>query len=185
MAGDVKRLTKDLDRERRQAEDNHSRLQTQIDELQERLDHASLEVQSAETDDTVRAILLPLLALAANPPPSDDVPVDHLAQLVRDEYEELERQLSLNGAKLALVTESAEKDRAKANQDRDTLRSEVENLYVMRLLSSYGDGNTDKCQSSEASFHGTLDSLFLINGKPLSLQESSIATNFHRSVHRC
>lgn len=123
LEGDLRRLTAELERERNQADEDRRKLQRQIDELQRgHLDHTESRDRSTEIDDTVRAILHPLLALAAKTPPPDDVAIDNLAQLVRDEYEAMEDKLSSRQTELRITKERSDTELSKIRRERDALR---------------------------------------------------------------
>jgi predicted nucleic acid-binding Zn-ribbon protein len=127
LAGEVKRLTKELERERVQAEKDRSHLEAQIHEVRNTTTGRP-ELRSTDNDDTIRAILLPLLAFATKPPPPDDVPIDSLAQLVREEYEILEGLLSVGKEELTSVKERLEGEASALRKGTDVLREETQRL---------------------------------------------------------
>jgi hypothetical protein len=127
LQGEMWTLKGDLELERKQSRDERSQLEEQVRELQRNLqsqDTARQQQRSTDRDavDTVRTLLIPLLALSPAPPLPDDIPVDSLAELVLDQYESLKTQVRDSKVELRTVREGFEDELTRVTKDRERLR---------------------------------------------------------------
>lgn len=127
IAGDMKRMRKELERERQRSQEMQDEHNAQIEEFKRRLnDHqqraSSTDRSVHDSSEQARTILSPLLALTPATPPPEDASVDTLAQLVRNEYENLEAQVRDSKDEMRAVREGLEGELARVTRDRDGLQ---------------------------------------------------------------
>ncbi|KAL7416620.1 Up-regulated during septation-domain-containing protein [Mrakia frigida] len=200
VAGDMRQMRKELERERTMGKEMREEFEAQIVELRRRVqgqNQSSSDRNIHDSSEHARTILSPLLAFSPAPPPPEDASVDHLAQLVRNEYESLEAQVRESKVEMKAVREGLEGELARLTKDRDGLQKlgaeeekrwmEERDTLKKQIVEAKRTRSTDSSGSNPAEYETTkaqLQSLWaILPSKPasaLSPRTPSLGTS-HRS----